>query len=249
VKTEAGEYQYVSPEQGIEGDFRSVRDCDLVTQAPVNWRDTIVPPVVKYRLGLQGRFYEMKARAQFFSMLSQLDQAGVVEGATSEYRLARIAGAIQEHLPNLIQAEFPRQDLSRRLAADLFEGLGYAVEVQEGPYERGADLVVMVGSVLLPDGAERRVGVQVFSYRKSITGEAMAQKLSQLLDGWDENQLDSGALLTTGTLSDEAQAVLDEHDARAGDRPVIVLDGARVAELFLQHFGGDLGQVLKGSIA
>ena len=39
--------------------------------------------------------------------------------------------------------------------------MGYSFVVQEGPAEAGSDIVVILGSPLLPDSVEIRIGVQV----------------------------------------------------------------------------------------
>ena len=138
----------------------------------------------------------------------------------------------------MLKREFAQHDLSRKLCPKLFERMGYGYVVQEGRYEAGSDLVVTVNSPLLPvlPGNEFTVGVQAFAFEGNVAEASLKKKLDQLLEGWETNSLNSGVLLTTGDCGPAAEKLIEEHNEDNPDRPVHLIGGEELAELFLQHF-------------
>ena len=228
-----GEYDYSTPEDGLEEDFRSFRPCMLITPDPVGMRDEIVPSHLHFRLGLQGVFYRIHDTSSFVSFLEELPQAGQRQ-ASARASVRRIHNALREKLPEAIHHQFARTDLSRRFCPELFERMGYSSQVQEGPAEAGSDIVLTIDNPLLP--CEFRVGVQVFSYEGSVEEWALQGKLDQLLGGWEDNSLDYGVLLTTGHCTEDASAALDDHNAKHPKRLVRLIQGNDLADLFLTYF-------------
>ncbi len=231
-----GEYDYSAEENGINGDFRSFRPCSLITPEPVHWYDEIVPSQLRQRLGRPGRFSEVYDTGPFFAFLTDLPQAGRQLDGSNRVGVRRIHDKLRKILPAALYTEFNRADLSRLLCGDLFERMGYSSDVQEGRAEAGSDVVVTVGSPLLPDGVEFRIGVQVFAYEGTIEALALQPKLDQLLRGWEDNSLSYGALLTTGHCSQEAKEVLQNHNDNNRERQVRLIEGDDLADLFLQYF-------------
>ena len=231
-----GEYDYSAEENGINGDFRSFRPCSLITPSPVDWYDEIVQSQLRQSLGILGRFYKVSDSRPFFAFLQDLSKAGRRQDGSNQAILNRIHKNLRESLPDLLFAEFNKTDLSRRFCSELFERMGYSCNVQEGPAEAGSDVVVTVGSPLLPDQVEFQIGVQVFAYTGPVEAEALRSKLNQLLSGWEDNSLNYGALLTTGRCSAEAKEVLQNHNKNNPDHLVRLIEGDDLADLFLQYF-------------
>lgn len=230
-----GEYNY---DGGIEEDFRSFRPCKLVTSPPVSRYDEIVPSELRHRLVLPGRFYEMYNIDLLQDFLQHLPKAGQILDGTNRVSIGRIHENLRERLPALIQQEFSRADLSRRLCRELFLRMGYTpddVQVQEGRAEAGSDIVVTLGAPLLPDDGVR-IGVQVFSYKDAVEENALKEKLDQLLCGWEDNEINYGVLLTTGLPSGPARAVLRSHNRNNPGRLVTLVDGESLSNLFLKYF-------------
>lgn len=234
-----GEYYYSDATEGLKGDFRSFRPCSLVTPSPVDMYDGIVPSALRTRLGGQGRFSEVSdSRELFFSFLEELPEAGQLQDGSNSAIIKRIYRDLRKPLPGMLKQEFAQHDLSRKFCSDLFERMGYACVVQEGPSEAGSDLVVTVSSPLLPNHGNFgfRVGVQAFAFGGDVAESSLKTKLNQLLEGWETNSLYSGVLLTTGKCTDEARALIDKHNEDNPDRPVRLIEGDELAELFLQHY-------------
>ena len=237
-----GEYDYSDAADGLKEDFRSFRPCSLETPSPVDMYDEIVPTALRTRLGGQGRFSEVSdSRKLFFSFLKELPEAGQQQDGSTSARIKRIYKQLIEPLPEMLRGEFNRQDLSRKLCGELFERMGYPPEnicLQEGPSEAGSDLVVTVSSPLLPNHGNFgfRVGVQAFAYKDDIAESSLKTKLEQLLEGWEANSLYSGVLLTTGKCTDEARVLIDKHNEDNPERPVRLIEGDELAELFLQYY-------------
>lgn len=231
-----GEYDYSAEEKGIKGDFRSFRPCSLRTPSPVDWYDEIVPSQLRQRLGRPGRFSEVYDTRPFFVFLQDLPGAGRRQDGSNQAILNRIHRQLRKSLPALLFREFNRADLSRRFCSELFERMGYSFNVQEGRAEAGSDVVVTIGSPFLPNEVEFQIGVQVFAYDGLVEADALQPKLDQLLRGWENNDLNYGALLTTGHCSEEAKQVLRDHNRNNPTRLVRLLEGDDLADLFLQYF-------------
>lgn len=230
-----GDYGYDYGIKIIGGDFRSFRPCRMETPEPVHMYDEIVPSKLRHRLGCPGRFSEIGDTAPLTDFLKHVSQAGQLLDDTNRAAVGRIHEKLRKMLPKELHREFARADLSRRLCKELFERMGYTANVQEGPAEAGADLCVTVGSPLLPDKRDVVVGVQVFSYEDDVDKDSIESKLNQLLGGWEKNSLDSGVLLTTGSPDASAQELLDRHNQARDDRPVKLIGGEELADLFLRH--------------
>lgn len=235
-----GEYDYSDATEGLKSDFRSFRLCSLETPSPVHMYDEIVPSTLRYRLGKQGRFSRVNDSEPFFSFLKALPEAGQQQDGSISAIIKRIYRDLGEPLPRMLKQEFAQHDLSRKLCPKLFERMGYACVVQEGPYEAGSDLIVTVNSPLLP-GNGFIVGVQAFAFEGNVAEASLKTKLDQLLEGWETNALDSGVLLTTGTCGLAAERLIGKHNEDNPDRPVRLIGGGKLAELFLQHFSPRTG--------
>ena len=235
-----GSYDYSDAADGLEGDFRSFRHCSLETPSPVQMYDEIVPSTLRYRLGKQGRFSRVYDSEPFFDFLKALPEAGQQQDGSISAIIKRIYRDLGKPLPGMLKREFAQHDLSRKLCPKLFERMGYACVVQEGPYEAGSDLVVTVNSPLLP-GNGFTVGVQAFAFEGDVAEASLKRKLDQLLEGWETNALDSGVLLTTGDCGPAAERLIGKHNEDNPDRPVRLIGGEELAKLFLQHFPSGTG--------
>lgn len=122
--------------------------------------------------------------------------------------------------------------------------MGYSVDVQEGRYERGSDLVVTVGSPLLPEEATSLVGVQVASFSGKVSGHNLQKKVDQLINRGEANELDFGVILTTGQCEEEALDRIEAHNSES-ERKIKVIDGKPLAGLFLRQMGSRLGIALE----
>ena len=229
-----GDYDYSSEDDGLNGNFRSVRPCALTTPEPVNWYDEIVPAQLRYRLGRPGRFSRICDPDPLSLALDELQDQGERQEGSNARRLGRIYRELRQRLPRALRREFAQADLSRRFCPELFDRMGFSSEVLEGPGEAGSDVIVTVGNALLP--AEFRIGVQAFAYEGTVTQEALMEKLDQLLQGWEINSLDYGVLLTTGRCSDAARNALRRHNRQERGRQIRLVEGDDLADLFLQYF-------------
>jgi hypothetical protein len=230
-----GNYDYATDANSLDGDFRSFRPCELVTPTPLLREDRIVPPTIRRKMGLQGRFYQLCDADLFQDLLRELPHAGNIEGPGIAPRVGRIVRGISRDVARRLQEEFPAHDLSRRFCQELFTRMGYSFRVQEGPGERGSDLVVTVGSDLLP--REFTVGVQVKSFQEDVSLNDLRETVTQLENGWDANALDYGVVLTTGICSVELFEFVAAHNRDKPTHHVLLIDGQKLAELFIQHFG------------
>lgn len=249
-----GEYGYLSKleigKSGIldinDGDFRSWYPCEPLFEGnSISYRHKAVPPKLLGSFRNLFRFIGID-----FNIYKQFEEDYVRLGPDAEGERDRI-GAIHQKLldrilsdiPSFIHEEYLSADLSRKFCSDLFERMGYQIDVLEGRSDKGTDVLVVVSDQLL--GQKVNVGVQVFSYEGEVSlhgNGGVKYKLDQLIDGWKDNNLERGVLFTTGQCSKEAQEYLEKYKEENKDKPVRLIDGAEVAELFLQYF--PLGETL-----
>ena len=231
-----GEYGY---DDGLRnGDFRSVRTCELISKNPVDMYDEIVPASLHHKLRyVRRRIWKFKVddMVMLKDFLNDLTREKREQSGAEPASIRRIHAKLRKALPDEIQREFSRTDLTRKFCMDLFSRMDYDPEIREGPAEAGSDIIVTVGDPLLPDEGFR-VGVQAFAYEGNVHEDSLERKLNQLLKGWKTNSLDYGVLLTTGIPTDEALKVLVSHNKENPDRHVKLIDGDALADLFLQHF-------------
>ena len=223
-----GPYEFLSNDEGIDGDFRSARTCELITRTPIDKTDKIVPPILRTKLGLQRRFYQLYIDDSIISkFLAEIKDAGK-DGATSFAIFADMVGPLHVDLAQHWSKHFPRANLSRFLA-ELLLKYGERVDLREGPGEKGSDLIVEV----INDFVDRPlvVGIQVGSYTDVVGREAVKEKLDQLLKGWTDNTLDFGALVLTGRWDDDANELLANHNRSNPDRKVKKIDGEALARI------------------
>ena len=242
-----GEYGY---DHGLgNGDFRSVRPCELISKKPVDMYDEIVPASLHHKLVyVQPRIWRFKVddMVMLKDFLNDLTGEKREQGGAEPASIRRIHAKLRKALPDEIRREFSRVDLTRKFCRDLFSRMDYDPEIREGPAEAGSDIIVTVGDPLLPDEG-LRVGVQAFAFEGNVHEDSLERKLNQLLKGWKTNNLDYGVLLTTGIPTGKALEVLVSHNEENPTRHVKLIDGDALADLFLQHFppaegGADSGR-------
>lgn len=110
-----GDYTYDEAESALDGDFRSCRGCTLLTPNPVPYNDKVLLPYVQSRLGLQGRFYELRDVNTLQFTLSRLNSIPLDVPQPKQsigVRLSRIRDVVGPTLPSLLQREFLSHDLS-----------------------------------------------------------------------------------------------------------------------------------------
>lgn len=238
-----GDYYYSPSNQDLEGNFRSYRPCSLTTKNPIDIHDEIVPSQLRFRLGRPGRFSKISDTEIFWRFLRKIDDAGTIENQSSHERVKRIYEELKVPLSNELYREFSQTDLSRRFCHELFNKMGYSAEIQEGPAEAGSDVVVTVGDWLLGN-VTFRVGVQVFAYKGDIAEGDFREKLMQLLNGWETNTLDFGALLTTGHCTEDARETLNQHNMSNPDKLVHLIEGKQLSDVFLKFFPPEIEWIL-----
>ena len=137
---------------------------------------------------------------------------------------------IAERLGATWAKTFPQKHPSQMLAGVL-ENSGYHVTNQEGPSERGADLVVEIENPFIEEPI--LIGVQVGSYEGEVSKGTVSDKLAQLLTGWEDNRLNYGALVLAGKCGHDAHFVVHEHNRKNPNKSVTLLDGRDLAQLIL----------------
>ena len=135
-----------------------------------------------------------------------------------------------EKMGNAWWKYFPRKDLSNILAK-LLEDNGYFVTYQDGPSEKGADLIIEIENAFIKEPI--LIGVQVGSYQDEVSKHTVREKMEQLLTGWEDNKLKYGALVLAGKCGRDAHSVIDDHNHKNPDQRITLLDGRELAMLIL----------------
>jgi hypothetical protein len=227
-----GDYEFLDERDSIDGDFRSARRCRLLTSKPISKYNRIVHPLIRVRLGLQGRFYQLYADQEVGELLRDLPDAGTTT-ANVRSAFSLMKARLAREMGQLWSQHFPRTDLTWFLE-DLFRTNGYSVVVKEGPNERGSDLLLQVEEEFLPEPIF--VGIQVGSYEGEVSPDKVREKLDQLLRGWDEHGLHYGVLVLTGNCGEEARSIVRQHNENDRQRQVKLIDGGDLARIVLNSF-------------
>ena len=104
-----GEYAYSAADNAIRGDFRSVRDCRLVSpDGGVDMYDDIVPSQLRNRLGRPGRISRIHDSGPVEIVVRDLPGAGRYHRGSDQMSLQRIHESLVEILPREIYREFNR---------------------------------------------------------------------------------------------------------------------------------------------
>ena len=111
-----GGYQFVNSEDEIEGDFRSSRPCELVTPDPINKLDAIVPEVIRHKLSLQRRFYQLNVDPTDIDFLLRDLPERAAAVTTHALSFSRMMDAAHRDLAKRWTSFFPAANLSRFLA-------------------------------------------------------------------------------------------------------------------------------------
>jgi len=223
-----GGYSLLSDEDGIGGDFRSSRPCEPLTPEPITKLDAIVPALIRHKLGLQRRFYQLNVeQSDIDFLLRNIPNRSVAVG-THALSFSRMIDTAHRDVARRWTTFFPAANLSRFLA-ELLERYGERVDLREGPSEKGTDLVVEIQNDFLD--RPLIVGIQVGSYEGDVYAGTVQEKLGQLLSGWDHNSLDYGALVLTGDWKDEAKQVIEDHNRTHPTQRVKWIDGRQLARI------------------
>ena len=227
------EYDYVGQGESIYGDFRSMRQSEFV--GTISWNDEIVPPIIKCKLSLRGRFWQLYDTAEFYQLLQTLPRGGQTEGRSLQKSVDVILDAILPVVPHTIQKQFPKQDLTK-FCQKLFERMGYIVEYREGRSERGSDLVITVSTPFFDTGV--KIGIQIKSFTGIVEAQTTRDTLAQLLSGWEYYALDYGVVLSTGEFDKGSIELIENHNNANPKRLVKLIDGKGIARLFIENFRG-----------
>ena len=230
-----GEYDYSKPEEELRGGFRSYRDCRLITpDYGIDRYATIVSARLRQDIGRPRCIYRLDDPVAFFTFLEEHSESGTRRNDPARDSIRKIHQVLRHYLLQLIRMEFAAHDFSGPFCAGLLERMGYAADVQEGPADSGPDIVAAVTHPLVPPTF--RIGVQVFGFHGAVEETQLVEKLEQLLLGWTRNSLDYGVLLTTGGCTEEARTAVSGHNENNPDRPVRLIEGDDLVDLFLKHF-------------
>ena len=230
-----GAYDYSKPEEELRGDFRSYRNCRLITpDYGIDRYATIVSARLRREIGRPRSIYQLDDPAAFFTFLEEHSESGTRRDDPARDSIRKIHQVLRHYLLQLIRMEFAAHDFSGPFCAGLLERMGYAADVQEGSAESGPDIVAAVTHPLVPPTF--RIGVQVFGFHGAVEETQLVEKLDRLLLGWTRNSLDYGVLLTTGACTEEARTAVSDHNENNRDRPVRLIEGDDLVDLFLKHF-------------
>ena len=148
-------------------------------------------------------------------------------GTTKEQVHAQFRKELAEQITKQLRAGTnANDDRLERIVAALFRKLGARdVRVRGGQSDVGADVVgyLDIGQML-----PLRFGAQV----KWHSGKTDAWAVEQILQAWEEEELQIGFVVSTGEFSDQAKALAEEARQKTG-RIIALVEGQELADQIL----------------
>ena len=223
-----------------DDDFNHRFPVDAGSVRTFNRNDAKVPPALRARLKLQGRWWTIYTECEFNELLMRLDQETPAEPRSLESDLTYLKRNVQPYLPKIvrtIQETFPGKDLEAFVKRVLGRVPGVKeVKRKEGRADHGADLIVTFEAASIP-GLMQTLVVQVKSYRGTHVDTGAVEDIRRAFDEYREATM--GLIVSTAAeSSEELDRELDKLREEKG-KPVCLLIGDELAGFFLRY-GGDL---------
>ena len=221
-------------------DFNHRFPVDSKSVCTFNRSDTMVPPALRARLSLQGRWWTIYTEPEFTDLLMRL-KLGATPGPSSpdsdlmhlqrnfQPHLSRIVRTIQETLPGSALEPFVQR---------VFERVPNVKEVtrKQGRADLGADLIVIFEVGPIP-GLIQTLVVQVKSYSGQHVDTGAVEDVRRAFQQYQEATM--GLIVSTAAESSLGlDRELDKLREESG-KPVSLLIGDELAAFFLRY-GADL---------
>uniref|UniRef100_A0A7V4G662 Restriction endonuclease type IV Mrr domain-containing protein n=1 Tax=Desulfobacca acetoxidans TaxID=60893 RepID=A0A7V4G662_9BACT len=188
-----GEYKFSEIwDSEKENDFRHLLPCEFI--ATFDRNDDIVPPYLRTRLTLRGRWYRISAVNEFDELLISLKSG--LEGQTAKERLVQDINSKLLEISERIQRHYPRKDLEN-LLIEVFRNLPNVKDVRRGPDYNGADLEIEFETGLFLGGLQKTelCAVQVKSYEGTM---GYTQAVEDIRRAFNSNpSYDCGLIVST----------------------------------------------------
>jgi Restriction endonuclease len=226
-----------------DSDFNHRFPVDRTSVYAFDRNDAIVPPALRSRLKLQGRWWRIRLEEEFQALLKSLQKGFQPTPRTSKDNLRFLSTELQPFLASitqLIHHSHPNYDLEP-LFADVLRKIPGVIDVrrQGGAGDHGADILATFEGGLPIPGLEKdcTLVVQV----KSFTGEhwetQAVEDIRRAFEHYPEASM--GLIISTASTSTTAlDDALDQLKEKSG-KPVALLIGPDVAA-FVLRFGAKL---------
>ena len=205
-----------------------------------------VPAMLKTRLKLQGRWWQVYAEKEFEELLSRLPEADMAAPSTWRTNLRELSTKVRPLLLKFaeqIHHTHQRKDLEVLMEKVFLRlpGVG-SVERLQGRADHGADLLVNFEFVPIPGLVQTQtLAVQVKSYTGTQEDPGAVEDLRRAFDYYEKvgRAIHMGLVVSTADKAGNSLLQASEELSETSGKPVSVLVGPDLVEFFLQH-GADL---------
>ena len=212
--------------------------------------DINVLPRISRRLKLQGHYWRIYYKDEFFQSLANLSGRSVELREKEDkgtHHLRNDLNSKMSEIANLIHKNFPEKKLEYFIA-NVFEKIPNVVDVKVNGSgfgtDYGADIIVTynAGLNISTLAKEETLIVQVKSYQGNHND---INSLSQICTGIKKFDADAGLLITTANISEEfKEKILEEQKKLQEDikKEVIIgsIGGTELAKFILKYYGEEL---------
>ncbi|MDE0155608.1 MAG: restriction endonuclease [Gammaproteobacteria bacterium] len=228
-----------------DDDFNHRFPVDSESIRVFNRNDRIVPPPLRSRLSLQGRWWTIYTEEEFNELLNYLEAATPFEPSTSETNLRYLSEKIEPHLldiTNKIHKAHPNKKLED-LVAMVFRKIPGVTDVRQlkGRADRGADLLVDIESIPIPGLIRQEtLAVQVKSWEGEHSDPSAVNDIRRAFKNYEKDEnISMGLIISTATeAGDRLITELDKLREESG-KPVALLLGIEFA-IFVLTYAGDI---------
>lgn len=228
------------------GDFNHRFPVDKSSVQSFDRNLEVVPAMLRTRLKLPGRWWQVYAQEEFKDLLSRLPEADGAALSSWRTNLRELSTKVRPLLLKFaeqIHLTHQRKELEILMEKVFLRVPGVrSVERQQGGADHGADLLVDFEFVPIPGLVQTQtLAVQVKSYTGIQEESRAVEDLDRAFEHYEKmgRAIHMGLVVSTADKAGDRLLQASEELAERWGKPVSVVVGPDLVEFFLQH-GADL---------
>ncbi len=234
----------INTDYNPNGDFRNFFKIDLDSKIEFNRNDIDILPNISKRLKLQGHYWRIYNKDDFFKSIENLKLKNTSKSDNlnrGEYHLKQQINDILKKIPFLIHKNHPGKDLEGFIA-NIFRKFSNVINVIENGYgwrtDNGADLIVnyKTGFNIANLEKEEKLVIQIKSYENMFNDLNAIEQLKEAIKYYNAN---CGLLITTANMSEEIESKINKLSSDISV-PIGIIAGEDLGKFVLKYYSDEL---------